>query len=377
MRLLLLTFIYLSLNIPVRAQTDVRSILEDKEIIAQIKQGLQHTYNFAFREAEKCYSQVQKKYPNHPAYSTLMALNISWEYGHALPGSEPYEELINHLKQSIQQSEVILNKQPKSLDGIFFALQCHSMMAYRYSLSHNFLDAASEAKKTYSYMKEGMKRKETFNEFYFSSGIYNYFREQYPETHAIIRPLIFFFEPGNKNTGLADLDKAGKEAIFTKAEALNFLSRIYVKYENQADKAAVYTQQLHEAYPNNLYFTASYIETSMLNKQFSEVEILLESLLSSSDPQYIAMAHVFYGYYYEKGKGNYAVAKANYAKGQNELNSLKKNLNDLKSYTCLGLARVYLQENNIKKASFYYKEAAKYAEYKSHRDEIEDYQKSH
>ena len=63
-----------------------------------------------------------------------------------------------------------------------------------------------------------------YSDFYFFTGVYNYYREAYPEAYPVYKPLALLFPKGSKTKGLEDLLIASKNSIFLKAEAFSFLS---------------------------------------------------------------------------------------------------------------------------------------------------------
>ena len=62
-----------------------------------------------------------------------------------------------------------------------------------------------------------------YPDFYFFTGLYNYYREAYPEAHPIYKVLAFLFPRGDREKGSAELQNAGANSIMLKAEAYSFL----------------------------------------------------------------------------------------------------------------------------------------------------------
>ena len=70
-------------------------------------------------------------------------------------------------------------------------------------------------------MKTGFDLMHKNPEFYYTTGLYNYYREQYPESHPGYKTVVWVLAGGDKEKGLQLLHKASKEALFTKTEATN------------------------------------------------------------------------------------------------------------------------------------------------------------
>ena len=96
----------------------------------------------------------------------------------------------------------------------------------------------------YSFMKKGFDLTEEYREFNFPVGMYNYYREKYPELHPVYKPFMFFFRNGDVSKGLRQLERSVKENVFTKPEAGMFLVHIYLYYENNPAAALKIIQQV-------------------------------------------------------------------------------------------------------------------------------------
>ena len=89
------------------------------------------------------------------------------------------------------------------------------------------------------------------------------------------------FPKGDKVKGLMELRKAAENSIFLKAEASTFLSGINLSFENNFEKAYIYSRNLHESYPANLEYTGMHLRNLVLTKRYEEAEKLIEA--SGSD----------------------------------------------------------------------------------------------
>lgn len=67
----------------------------------------------------------------------------------------------------------------------------HGYIALIHNYNNEKMKAASEAKKAYDYVMDGFKYMQHNPEFYFSSGLYNYYMIRYPEDHPIVKPVVF------------------------------------------------------------------------------------------------------------------------------------------------------------------------------------------
>src|SRR5205807_1124033 len=83
-----------------------------------------------------------------------------------------------------------------------------------------------------------------YYDIYFSTRVYDYFVIQYPETHPVYKPFMFFFAKGDKKRGITELEFCVENGIFSGIESLHYLANIFLKYENDPAKALTYSEQL-------------------------------------------------------------------------------------------------------------------------------------
>ena len=75
----------------------------------------------------------------------------------------------------------------------------------------------------------------------------------------MVKPLMVFFDEGNRVKGLLELEHAAKHGLFTKTEAKFFMAFVLMKYENKPLQALQFIQEIAIKYPKNLNFQAKYI----------------------------------------------------------------------------------------------------------------------
>ncbi len=123
-----------------------------------------------------------------------------------------------------------------------------------------------------------MISRSTYKDFYFITGLYNYYREAYATAHPIYKPVLIFFPHGNRKLGLVQLKISADSAIFLAAESMTFLAGIYQDFEKDPAKAIIYSKKLKETYPQNQEFKLHYIRDLLVIKKFGEAESLLNSM---------------------------------------------------------------------------------------------------
>jgi tetratricopeptide (TPR) repeat protein len=344
---------------PLRGYTQ---FLEDEKNKELTTKGLDFLYNQQFGQANEVLQSVKTAYPQHPVKFLLNAIQLQWENVPIDKNPEILKKYVSELNKCVTAAKSIYKNPKHTEEATFFLLAAHGFIALSHNYQREYFEAASEAKKAHNYFNESKKYKNENPEFLFAAGLYNFYRVQYPESHPMVKPVIMFFEDGNKKLGLQELESSYKKSIFSRTEAAMYLVNINLKYETNFKKALSYSNVLHHKYPNNYVFKIKHIEALLLNQEFAEADKLNETLKTRKDRVSQISSHVFDGYKAEHGDNNLSVAMSYYAK------ALKIPLDDryTKEYhgmAYLGMARIFAKQKDMAKAKAFYKECLKIAEY--------------
>jgi tetratricopeptide (TPR) repeat protein len=346
-----------------KAQT---KILQNTVVLNLLKQGTQKMYNYDFDGAAILFNQANVLLPKHPAPFLLKGMLLHWQNLPMSLTNPKLAEMEKLLLKSIELGQAMQEIEEEDPEGIFFELTARSLIMQYYAKSSQNMKALGEARNIYSHVKTGMKLKDKFNEFYFTSGIYNYYREAYPEAKPFYKSLVWIFQSGNKKLGLEQLVYAGNHTIIAQTQAWAFLTHIYLTYEKNPARAVEYAKELVTRFPKNRYFMSRYIETLLLTKQYNLAEPLIQNLLKETSPEpfTVMITQVLAGILAEKQAKNYILAKNYYH------NAIKLSIpfgifgNHYQAYSYLGLSRIATLENQAVLAKTYRKKAEEIAEYK-------------
>ncbi len=367
MKRLFLILFFLSTSSTIFAQ-----LLTDNESKQLIIKGLDKLYNYEFKEADAFFQKIKIKYPKHPVSPLLSALQIQWQNLPVERNPKALSQYILLLEKSQVLAETLLNDPTKKAEGTFFLVASHGYIALILNDKKEQVKAANEARKAYNYLKDGNKLVEKNPEFLFTSGLYNFYRIQYPETHPIVKPIMLFLEDGNKKTGLQQLEQAVQKSVFSRIEAAYYLTSVNLKYESNYPKALVYSTWLHEKYPNNLVYTMRHAESLLMNGKFEEALPLIQILKKSNEKVYQLSGNLFEGLISEKSKKNDKQASDFY----NIVLKIQTNDHYTSDYYAMayaGLARIAHRANNSKRAETLYNKCLDYAEYNSNIAEAKKY----
>jgi hypothetical protein len=315
-------------------------ILKDSTSIYLLKKCVDDIYNFKFDEARTISRELKKSFPDHPVNYLLKGMITYWENFPMKPGSALLKEYDDNMNTCIRMCEEM--KTSDYYPEILLSdLGARGMLMLFYA-DNNMSDKVYPiAKTTYRLIRQSFDYTSYYDDFYFFTGLYNYYREAYPEARPVYKILALFFPKGDKAKGLTELQRAARSAIMLKAESATFLAHIYTHYENNYQMAFVYSRYLNEMYPDNVQYLISNIKNLMLLRNYDEAEKLL---ISSTDKEknlfYAAQAEIFNGILQEKKYRNYALAKKFYINGLTDISSYGYYGNEFSAYANFGLSRI-------------------------------------
>lgn len=351
-------------------------LLRDADTQGLLRQAIDRIYNFQFAEADPLIGTIRSRYPQHPVSPMLLALKLYWQ-GMPLRKEKPmYAEYLRQVQLTLRLADALLARDERDPEATFFALAAHSYLALQASEEGQPVEALSEARKAYGYLRAGMKLTGTYPDFYLSTGLYNYYVVQYPQTHPAVKPLMLFFADGNKQTGLAQLETGAARGVFTRTEALYYLVHIYAKYEMQWARALACSSRLHAQFPANLFFLMRHAEMLVLNGRYDEAEPLAGQLAVLPDKVFQATAAVLRGLIAEKGHKDPAEARKQYAAALRLRAYDRRYTQDYYGMAYAGLARLAAREGKAEDARRFYRKALELAEYASTRREAKHYLKN-
>ncbi len=336
-------------------------VFDDERIQLIIGRGADHIYNSNKDSAFFYAKKAEQLLPNHPVAPLMRAIGLLWSN---IPTISP--ELFAEMESKLDSAVIFAEALDPALENpemIFFAMSAHGLLAEYYADQGQTMKAVSEASKAYGLVKKGFDLIEEYPEFLFTTGLYNYFIERYPEKHPIYKPFIWFFRSGDKQLGLVQLQTAAENSLITKVEAHVYLSYIYLRYEYEPEKAQEYLSSLCRMYPKNFYAKAKYLESLVNPEDFRNAPLqMIYSMIRHENDYYKLAGYVFLAYYEEIIIKNLSKAEYAYRKGLEYGEKLPSHGEYFKSFGYLGLGRVLDQLEKEEEAKYMLYQSLKYSE---------------
>ncbi len=339
-------------------------ILRDTSSVSLIKVCANNLYNFNFSDAEEIIDIVTRGYPDHPAGYLLNSLLEYWKSYPLLPGNASQNRFVSNLKKCIELCENTESAGNKE-EFLLINLCARGMLLLFYSDNGMSGEVLKLAAGTYPHLMDAFEVTSEYGDFNLFTGLYNYYREAYPEVYPVYKAIIFLFPRGDREKGLEQINLACQNSIFLRAEAYSFLSWIMANFENDYVKATETSQILYELYPVNPQYKIAYIKNLLLIKMYDEAErVMKEPGDGQGSRFYHAQLHILEGVLQEKKYHNTKSAIQFYEKGLKEIAQFQNYANEYSSFAYFGLSRISDSKNeNARKE--YRKKAMELATFKN------------
>jgi hypothetical protein len=338
-------------------------ILRDAASLSLVKKSIDDIYNLRFDEARETCKKISMTYPGHPVSYLLNGMITYWEEFPLLPSSPARASYEKDMRKCIELSEGERNSADEA-EYLLADLSARGMLLLFYTDNDISKEAFPLAVSTYKYIRRSFDYTSVYNDFYFFTGIYNYYRVAYPEAYPLYKPLALLFPKGDKMKGINDLHTAATTSILFKAEASSFLSAICISFENNYEQAFEHSKYVHELYPSNIMYLSMFIKNLLLLKQYDEAEnhiMLLDS--STNNPYFRAQLSIYNGILQEKKYHNLKMAEKYYLKGITDMSAFGYFGNEFAAYAYFGLSRISNLNNESDAGKSYFKKAMELADF--------------
>ncbi len=345
--------LFLAVN-PVFSQ---KRLLDNEHILEVASKCITSIYSYDFDEAKEDLSEVEEYTPDHPAVLFLKALIIYWEFYPLVPGHPEEEKYLDLMEDCIINSEKWVKKSDKELEAVFFDLFSRAFLSMYWADNGKPGKVFPHLNTMYKHTMRGFELMDEFNEFYFTTGLYNYYVEAYPEKHPAYKPVVIFFQKGDKEKGLELLNYCADNAIFLRVEAKFFLSIIHLNYEMDFKKASEYAAELYREFPRNSFYAGKYLEILLYNDKYFLAPVILSNLKKWDDPFSRMQYHLYRGLYLDKAERKYKEALNEYQKALEISDQFGVYAGTYQAIAYMGIGRYHKKKGDHSEANKYFRMA--------------------
>jgi hypothetical protein len=329
-----------------------------------IKRDIDCIYNQQFNTANEITLKIQKSYPEHPVTYLLRGLTTYWKNYPMLNTNPAHVSFEQDMRQCIQLSEKKCNE-AYAAEYLLNNMCARGILLEFYDDNNLTMEAIPLASSSYKYLRQSFSFTNVCTDLYFYTGIYNYYREAYPNVYPVYKPLTLLFPPGNMKTGLKELRYAATNAVVLRAESYFILTWIYLNFENKYSQALYFSKTIHELYPDNSLYFALYIKNLLLLRYYDEAEKLIVISGKETENKYFeAQLVIFRGILQEKKYHNYILAQQYYTSGISRITPFGAYSNEYVAYAYFGLSRISYARSDKQDAKKYRQKAMKLGNFK-------------
>jgi hypothetical protein len=343
---------------------DIRAqILRDSISVQLVKKDIDFIYNFQFDDARKNCNIISELYPGHPVVFLLKGMIAYWENYPLLPTSPTRASFEENLKKCIKLCEA--GNTAYEVEFLLTNLCARGMLLLFYSGNDLSREVFPLVPTTYRYIRRSFDLTSVYADFYYFTGVYNYYREAYPEAYPVYKPLVIVFPRGGKEKGITELSIAARNSIVLRAESQALLSLVYFNFEKNYQKATFSARALYMKYPENLQYLITYIKNLIMVNQYSEAENLISFYSSTNVNSFFsAQFAILSGIIKEKKYHDYRQAEEFYSKGVKNIIPFGHNGHEFLSYAYFGLSRINEANGDKDKSKIFREKAIKLADFK-------------
>ena len=339
-------------------------ILQDSVSMKLIKKNIDCIYNLEFENARELNKKILKSYPEHPVVYLLKALSTYWKNYPMLYTNPARISLEEDLRHCIRLSERNRNTTYKA-EYLLSNLCARGLLIKFYDDNNLVMKVIPLAISTYKYMRQTFLYASECTDLYYYTGVYNFYRESYPEVYPAYKPLVLLFPAGDMKSGLKQLNTSAINAVVLRGESYFLLTMIYLNFENKYQEALHYSRPLHEMYPDNVLYFAQYLKNLLLLKKYDEAEKLIIASLKETENRYFqAQLNIFKGILLEKKYHNNVLAQQYYNSGISRISPFGTYGNEYIAYAYFGLSRISYSINDMTNGKKFREKASKLGDYK-------------
>lgn len=157
------------------------------------------------------------------------------------------------IDEAIAATEAWTEREPRRAEAWFYSGVAYGGRVQFRSLRGQRLGAARDGARAKSALEVALELDPAIEDAWFGLGLYHYYAAVAPAAARLLR-LLLFLPGGNREQGLAEMQRARERGLLIRSEADYQLHLIYIWYERQAPAALELLAGLRARHPGNPHF---------------------------------------------------------------------------------------------------------------------------
>lgn len=216
---------------------------------ALVAEGVDFIHQARFDEALEVFERVIQQDPASPVGYFHRASVHFWLYILEWERGNHGDLFKDQSKEVIRIANARLRANRRDPEARLYKGRGHGNLGRYYAMTDRYFKAYWNSKKGKNVLKSLLEDRPSCVDAQFELGLYHYYAALAPK---ILRAFSFLLGlESNREQGLAELTLASEQGDLTQSDALFFLQDLYVKYEEDFDKATQINEILVGRYPSN------------------------------------------------------------------------------------------------------------------------------
>ncbi len=211
--------------------------------------GIDYASTMQYEEAIEVFDEIISLEPNNPKGYFLKSAAYFWVFSTDMHNEAIGDTLKEWSFKAVEVAETRLDENENDIDARFFIGGAYGTLGRYYGMRKSFLKAYWYGQKGKNYLEEVIESDSTYYDAYLGLGIYHYLADVLPKFVKVLSFLLGV--DGDRDKGIYELNLAAEKGVYTKTEAMFFLSAIYTYREKEYEKAVEILNKLLGKYPNN------------------------------------------------------------------------------------------------------------------------------
>lgn len=247
-------------------------------LVGQIKAGIDAYYDFDYAGALRRFDAVVAARPDHPVGYFLRAEAYWWQYLNDRRNARIERSLQENLELAIEHGKQRLQSHPGDSETLFVLGSAYGRRGMLAGTHREAWRAARDARKAKQHLGRLRELAPGLVDAVAAEGLYRYYVSRFG---AVVRTAsrLFFGLQGDREEGLAYLDRARREGAYTRTEAAFFQGLFYLQFEDRPAAAQRILEQLRSRYPRNPYFATMAAYARQKQGDFTDARRLYEAVL--------------------------------------------------------------------------------------------------
>lgn len=271
-----LTFLIFFIFLFNESQSQIKSGNFEKRLLKAVDLLM----NFEFDKAEQELSRLREENRGDLRPQLFISNIYVWKYI-GDKGSVDLEIFNNISSEVIEKAKKRIDENGNDYNAYFILANAYGYRAVMDFMTRSYFNGVLSASKSLSWSEKLISKKPDYYDAYLWRGLFNFGLSQVPST---VRKLLKTLSlSGNIKQGVSDLRLVSEKGVFTKAEAMYFLSQFYSSFLFENEGAIELLKALNQKYPNNELFSYSLAVEFLKSDSPSEAVRILDPIVSDKN----------------------------------------------------------------------------------------------